>query len=127
LDGKYPASGKDVPSQLTAIIRDVAALNNHLSPICKKKLSEASVGKVEVQAHSLQFKIAKFEGRSPWTFRQHEDELFFVHHGRLLMRFRDREELIEPGEFIVVPHGVEHSAVALGGDAPLVLMATTTA
>jgi hypothetical protein len=27
LDGKYPANGKDVPSQLAAILRDVAALN----------------------------------------------------------------------------------------------------
>ncbi len=31
------------------------------------------------------------------------------------MKFRDREETIGPGEFIVVPHGVEHCAVALDG------------
>jgi len=30
LDGKYPAAETDVSSQLAAIIRDVAALNNHL-------------------------------------------------------------------------------------------------
>jgi uncharacterized protein related to proFAR isomerase len=30
LDGKYPANGNDLASQLTAIIRDVAALNRHL-------------------------------------------------------------------------------------------------
>ena len=29
LDGKYPANGNDLPSHLTAIIRDVAALNRH--------------------------------------------------------------------------------------------------
>ena len=127
LDGKYPANGKDVPSQLTAIIRDVAALNKHLSPIRKKNLSTASAGKVEGQVNKLQFRVARFEGSSPWSFRQHDDELFFVHRGRLLMRFRDREEIVEPGEFIVVPHGVEHCAVALDGEVSEVLLATTTA
>jgi mannose-6-phosphate isomerase-like protein (cupin superfamily) len=127
LDGKYPASGKDVPSQLSAIIRDVAALNKHLSPIRKKNLSTASAGKAEGQVNNLQFRIARFEGSSPWAFRQHDDELFFVHRGRLLMRFRDREEIIEPGEFILVPHGVEHCAVALDGEASEVLLATTAA
>ena len=126
LDGKYPASGKDVPSQLSAIIRDVAALNKHLSPIHKKNLSTASVGKAEGQVNKLQFRIARFEGSSPWSFQRHGDELFFVHRGRLLMRFRDREEIVEPGEFIVVPHGVEHCAVALDGEASEVLLATTT-
>ena len=127
LDGKYPAKGKDVPSQLSAIIRDVAALNKHLSPIHKQDLSMASAGKVESHINNLQFKVARFEGSAAWSFRQHEDELFFVHRGRLLMKFRDREETIEPGEFIVVPHGVEHCVVALDGEASEVLLATTTA
>ena len=61
----------------------------------------------------MQIKVAMFEGASSWSFRQHDDELFFVHRGRLLMKFRDREEIIEPGEFIVVPHGVEHCPIAL--------------
>ena len=104
LDGKYPADGSDVPSQLTAIIRDVAALNKHLSPVHKQNLTNGFGGL---------FKLARFEGESAWSFRQHEDELFFVHKGRLLMKFRDRDEVIEEGEFIVVPHGVEHCPVAL--------------
>ena len=127
LDGKYPADGNDVPSQLTAIIRDVAALNKHLSPIRKKNLSTAFADKGEGNAHDMQIKVAMFKGASGWSFRQHVDELFFVHRGRLLMKFRDREEVIEPGEFIVVPHGVEHCPVALGGQACEVLLATTTA
>jgi mannose-6-phosphate isomerase-like protein (cupin superfamily) len=134
LDGKYPASAEDVPSQLSAIVCDVAALNKHLSPIHKKNLSTAFAGlqapgapKVEVHVNNMQVKVAMFEGASGWSFRQHSDELFFVHRGCLLMKFRDREETIEAGEFIVVPHGVEHCAVALGGQACEVLMATTTA
>ena len=127
LDGKYPANGDDVPSQLAAIIRDVAALNNHLSPCRKKNLSTAFADKVEGPVNNMRIKVAMFKGASSWSFRQHADELFFVHRGRLLMKFRDREETIEPGEFIVVPHGVEHCAVALGGEACEVLRATTTA
>ena len=127
LDGKYPAKGNDVPSQLTAIIRDVAALNRHLSPIHKKNLSTAFAGQIEGQGDNVQIRVAKFEGASRWSFRQHDDELFFVHRGRLLMKFRDREEIVETGEFIVVPHGVEHCAVALDGEPSEVLLATATA
>jgi mannose-6-phosphate isomerase-like protein (cupin superfamily) len=35
-----------------------------------------------------------------------------VIRGRLLMRFRDREVRLEPGEFIIVPRGTEHLPVA---------------
>ena len=76
---------------------------------------------------NLRIKVARFEGAPCWSFRQHGDELFFVHRGRLLMKFRDREEIVEAGEFIVVPHGVEHCAVALDGEPSEVLLATATA
>jgi mannose-6-phosphate isomerase-like protein (cupin superfamily) len=123
LDGQYPANGKDVPTQLTAILRDVAALNKHLSPIHKENLSNAPDG---LRAPG-QIKVAKFTGSSGWSFQQHDDALFFVHRGRLLMKFRDREEVIEQGEFIVVPHGVEHCVVALDEYDCEVLLAATTA
>ena len=41
LDGNYPASGKDLPSQLTAIMRDVAVLDSHLAPIQRKNPPDA--------------------------------------------------------------------------------------
>jgi mannose-6-phosphate isomerase-like protein (cupin superfamily) len=28
------------------------------------------------------------------------------------MQFRDREVIVSPGEFIIVPHGIEHRPVA---------------
>jgi mannose-6-phosphate isomerase-like protein (cupin superfamily) len=120
LDGKYPAEAQDVPSQLAAIIRDVAALNKHLSPIHKESLANAFGGlsepwapKIAGRINNMHVKLARFEGGSAWSFRPHEDELFFVHKGRLLMRFRDRDEVIEEGEFIVVPHGVERCPIAM--------------
>ena len=57
-------------------------------------------------------KLVKIEGEFVWHSHEHEDELFLVLVGELRMRFRGREELIGPGEFIIVPHGVEHMPVA---------------
>jgi mannose-6-phosphate isomerase-like protein (cupin superfamily) len=128
LDGRYAAKAPDLPTQLAAIIRDVAVLNKHLSPIHKESLASAFSGvsgqgtpKIAGQINDLQLKLARFEGESTWSFRQNEDELFFVHKGRLLMKFRDRDEVIEEGEFIVVPHGVEHRLVALESACELLL------
>ena len=129
LDGRYPARARDVPTQLAAIIRDVAALNHHLSPNRKENLANAFGGlsepwtsKIAGRINSMQVKLARFEGESAWSFRRHEDELYFVHRGRLLMKFRDREEVIEEGEFIVVPHGVEHCPIALDRACEVVLI-----
>ena len=74
----------------------------------------------------MQIKLAKFEGNSTWHFHEREDELFLVHRGRLLMRFRDREEVVEKGEFIVVPHGVEHCPVTLTKTCEVILLQPTT-
>jgi mannose-6-phosphate isomerase-like protein (cupin superfamily) len=57
-------------------------------------------------------KLVKLLGEFVWHHHEKEDELFLVLKGRLLMQFRDHEEWIEEGEFIVVPHGVEHRPVA---------------
>lgn len=129
LDSKYPSDDKDVPGQLAAIICDVARLNQQLSPFHKKNLT-SSFGrfddtwspKVAGQINDMQIKLAKFSGEFMWHFHESEDELFFVHRGRLLMKFRDREEIIEAGEFIVVPHGVEHCPVALDETCEVVLL-----
>lgn len=57
-------------------------------------------------------KLAKFYGDFVWHSHEHEDELFFVIKGRLLMRFRDKEVWVEEGEMIIVPAKVEHQPVA---------------
>ena len=133
LDGEYPANGKGLEDQITAILRDVADLNGHLSPFGKKGLESAFSAFTETwsprvagQVNDMQIKLAKFEGAFAWHFHEREDELFLVHKGRLLMRFRDREEVIEPGEFIVVPHGVEHCPVALTDTCEVILLEPAT-
>jgi mannose-6-phosphate isomerase-like protein (cupin superfamily) len=58
-------------------------------------------------------KLAKFEGEYVWHKHDAEDELFYVISGRLNIELRDRTIELEPGEFFIVPHGVEHKPVAL--------------
>jgi mannose-6-phosphate isomerase-like protein (cupin superfamily) len=57
-------------------------------------------------------KLVKFQGPFVWHHHPHEDELFLVVKGRFRMEFRDRHVWLEEGEFLIVPHGVEHRPVA---------------
>jgi mannose-6-phosphate isomerase-like protein (cupin superfamily) len=47
-----------------------------------------------------------------WNPRIDEDELVLVVDGTLRMELRDRELTIQPGQFVIVPRGVEHRPVA---------------
>ncbi|MFP4323774.1 MAG: cupin domain-containing protein [Anaerolineales bacterium] len=66
------------------------------------------------QVNAMHVKLAKLSGEFIWHQHEAEDELFFVVSGQLQMHFRDRVETINPGEFIIVPRGVEHKPVAEG-------------
>ena len=57
-------------------------------------------------------KLTKLKGEFVWHHHEHEDELFLVVQGRLRMKLRDQDLVIEPGEFVIIPHGVEHLPVA---------------
>src|SRR6201998_877488 len=56
-------------------------------------------------------KAVKLKGEFIWHHHDNEDELFLVVKGTLRMRFRDHEEHVREGEFIIVPRGVEHLPV----------------
>lgn len=57
-------------------------------------------------------KVAKLQGEFVWHHHDAEDELFLVVKGALRMRVREngreREFVVNPGEFIIIPRGVEH-------------------
>lgn len=59
-------------------------------------------------------KLVKVEGEFVWHHHQSEDELFLVIKGRLLIRLRDRDLWLEPGEFAIIPAGIEHQPFAEG-------------
>jgi len=56
-------------------------------------------------------KLVKFHGEFVWHHHEAEDELFLVVKGLLRMRLRDRDLTVHPGEFIIIPRGVEHLPV----------------
>lgn len=68
--------------------------------------------KIVGELNGQMVKLVKFQGPFTWHHHETEDEMFMVVKGRFRMEFRDRTEWIEEGEFIVVPHGVEHRPVA---------------
>jgi len=58
-------------------------------------------------------KLAKIEGEFVWHKHDNEDELFIILKGKLQMKFRDGDVIVEAGEILVVPKGVEHCPLAL--------------
>jgi mannose-6-phosphate isomerase-like protein (cupin superfamily) len=57
-------------------------------------------------------KAVRLRGKFVWHHHENEDEMFLVVKGVLRMRFRDGDIEVRPGEFIIVPRGVEHLPVA---------------
>lgn len=68
--------------------------------------------KIVGQVGGMHLKLGKIKGEFEWHSHANEDELFYVVAGRMTLRFRDRDVVLEPGEFIIVPKGVEHMPVA---------------
>ena len=57
-------------------------------------------------------KLVKLQGEFIWHHHDDEDELFFVVKGRLVIKLRDGDLVINEGQFAVIPKGVEHVPVA---------------
>ena len=68
--------------------------------------------KIVGEVNDAYVKLVKLQGDFMWHHHDAEDELFFVVKGTLRMKVREngseREFTIHPGEFIVIPRGVEH-------------------
>jgi mannose-6-phosphate isomerase-like protein (cupin superfamily) len=68
--------------------------------------------KIAGEINDTYVKLVKLQGDFMWHHHDIEDELFFVVKGKLRMKVREnggeREVMIGPGEFIIIPHGVEH-------------------
>ena len=82
---------------------EIVNLNEKLS-----KIKEYWSPKIVGEANESYVKIVKFKGAFVWHHHDDEDEMFLVVKGRMKMRFRDRDVLVSPGEFIIVPKGVDH-------------------
>src|SRR5436305_12958245 len=87
--------------------------------------------KIVGEVNNFQVKLVKLKGELMWHHHDAEAELFMVVHGELHMKIREAdglepEETIRPGEFITIPHGVEHFPYAPEETHMLLLEPATT-
>lgn len=77
-----------------------------------KLITEYWRPKIVGELNGQEVKLVKFKGELVWHHHEVEDELFLGIVGRFRVEFRDRIVELNPGELIIVPHGVEHRTVA---------------
>jgi mannose-6-phosphate isomerase-like protein (cupin superfamily) len=75
-------------------------------------ISEHWRPKVVGELNGQEVKLVKFLGAFVWHHHEREDELFLGVSGSFRVEFRDRAVEVGPGEFVVVPRGLEHRTVA---------------
>jgi mannose-6-phosphate isomerase-like protein (cupin superfamily) len=75
-------------------------------------ISEYWSPRIAGEINDSHLKLVKLKGEFVWHQHEAEDELFLVVKGRLLIKLRDRDLWLGTGEFVIIPHGVEHCPVA---------------
>ena len=76
------------------------------------RVTEHWAPRIAGELNGQMVKLVKFHGPFVWHHHDDEDELFLVHRGRFRMELRDGAVELGPGDFLVVPRGVEHRPVA---------------
>jgi mannose-6-phosphate isomerase-like protein (cupin superfamily) len=76
------------------------------------RFSDAYSPKIAGELNDSYVKLVKVKGEFVWHQHAAEDEMFLVVKGRLTIRLRDGDVTLDPGEFLIVPRGVEHRPVA---------------
>jgi mannose-6-phosphate isomerase-like protein (cupin superfamily) len=68
--------------------------------------------KIAAQLNGQDVRLVKVQGEFPWHSHTDAEEMFLVWRGRFRVEFRDRVVELGPGQFCVVPRGVEHRTCA---------------
>jgi mannose-6-phosphate isomerase-like protein (cupin superfamily) len=68
--------------------------------------------RIAAELNDSYVKLVRLRGEFVWHHHDHEDELFLVVKGTLVIRLRDRDLRVGEGELVVIPRGVEHCPVA---------------
>ena len=76
------------------------------------QFSEHWSPKIVAELNGQHVKLVMLQGEFVWHKHDNEDELFLVIDGELRICLRDGDVTLRPGEFCVVPRGVEHKPVA---------------
>jgi mannose-6-phosphate isomerase-like protein (cupin superfamily) len=94
------------------------------------KFAEHWSPKIAGELNDSYVKLVKFSGEFVWHHHDREDELFLVVSGAMRMHYREngreREQTVGPGEFVIVPRGVEHKPEAVSGEVQVVLLEPKT-
>ena len=65
------------------------------------------------EVNDFHVKLARLKGDFVWHHHEHEDEFFLVVKGQLTIQLRDQDDIIlNPGEFAIIPKGIEHNPVS---------------
>ncbi len=95
-----PARDREREVAVVNLATKLALIEEHWSPRIAAALNDPYV------------KLARLKGEFVWHHHDDADELFLVVAGTLRIRFPDSETRVGPGEFVIVPRGVEHLPVA---------------
>jgi mannose-6-phosphate isomerase-like protein (cupin superfamily) len=111
---RLPQDGPMTPLPVTDLAAELREVTAHWTP--------RVVGRVNDQY----VKVAKLLGELTWHAHEAEDEMFLVVSGRLRIQLPDDQEVVlGPGQFHVVPRGVQHNPVA-DEEVEIVLIETVT-
>jgi len=64
------------------------------------------------KVNDFHIKVYKGEGEGSWHQHENDDQLFLVIKGTLTVRHKKGEVMLNEGELVVVPRGVEHQPYA---------------
>ena len=92
------------------LIDEFTKISDYWSPVIAGELNGQHV------------KLAKVKGDFVWHSHEHEDEMFLVHKGTLYIEFRDKTEILNEGEMIVIPKTVEHRPYTLDDEEVWILL-----
>jgi mannose-6-phosphate isomerase-like protein (cupin superfamily) len=68
--------------------------------------------KISGEMNDDKVQLVKIKDKFVWHHHEKEDELFYVLKGHLIVHFRDRVVHVKEGEFVIVPHLLEHMTEA---------------
>lgn len=68
--------------------------------------------KIAGEMNDDKVQLVKIKDKFVWHHHEKEDELFYVITGHLIVHFRDQDIHVREGEFIIVPHMLEHMTEA---------------
>ncbi len=76
------------------------------------KFEEYWSPKIVGELNDQKVQVVKLKGEFVWHHHDNEDELFLVIKGKLTIHFRDKDLQVGEGEFVIIPHPIEHKPEA---------------